>query len=418
MSRVLAIVLPFLILAVLGLGSTVALGMLAPEPEESDEAPAGLSVFAEPIIAGDLTLSVDAQGEVAPKRQIIVSPQIGGRVSFVSPDFIAGGFINRGQVLVRLESADYELSVTRARSAVASAEQRLARERAEQELALQDLEDLGITDASPLARRVPQLAEAQASLDGAMAQLAEAELALRRTAVIAPFSGRVAERSVNIGQFASPGQSLGRIFDTGVVEVALPVSDTELGRIGLPLAYAASEEDPGPVVMFSAQVAGQQRSWEGRVTRTAASIDPRSRTLNVIAELEDPYGEGSDNGVPMAPGQFVDANIAGATLQDVRIAPRASLRGNNEIYIGNPQEGTLSVREVDVIYSDPEGAYIRSGVQAGELAVTSPIQAAFDGMRIKVLERRPDGSIIAHEPGEPISDADALAGTPDEGATQ
>jgi len=411
MSRVLAILVPILILLVLGVGGSIALSALAPEPEENDSPPAGLSVFAEPIVSGDLVLSVDAQGEVAPKREIIVSPQIGGRISYVSPDFIDGGFIRRGQVLVRLESADYELAVTRARSLVASAEQRLAREQAEAEIARQDLEDLGITNASPLARREPQLAEARASLDSAKAQLAEAELALARTAVTAPFSGRVFERTADIGQFASPGQSLGRIFATDVVEVLLPITDTQLGRIGLPLAFAASEDNPGPPVVFSAQVGGVMRQWEGELTRTAAALDPRSRQLNVFAELEDPYGEGSDDGVPMAPGLFVNAEIRGATLEDIMIVPRAGLRSNEQVYVGKPREGVLEIRDVDLIYSDTEGAYVMFGLEPGELAVVSPIQAAFDGMRIKVLERRPDGTVISHDRDEDEIAEDELART-------
>ncbi|MEL6661660.1 MAG: efflux RND transporter periplasmic adaptor subunit [Pseudomonadota bacterium] len=413
MTRVLAILLPIMILIVIGGLGTFALSSLAPQPEENDSPPAGLSVFAEPIESGDLVLSVDAQGEVSPKREIIVSPQIAGRISFVSPDFIAGGFIRRGQVLVRLEAADYELAVTRARSTVASAQQRLARERAEAEIALQDLEDLGITDASPLARREPQMAEAQASLDSGEAQLAEAELALRRTAIIAPFSGRVFERTADIGQFASPGQSLGSIFATDVVEVLLPITDTQLGRIGLPLAFAASEDNPGPPAIFTAQVGGVLRQWEGRVTRTAAALDPRSRQLNIIAELEDPYGEGSDNGVPMAPGLFVNAEIQGATMEDIMIVPRAGLRSDNKVYVGKPKDGILEIRDVDLIYSDVDGAYVTSGVEAGELAVVSPIQAAFDGMRIKVLERRPDGSVISHEPETGGTGEDAVAAAGD-----
>ena len=423
MSRMLAILLPILILIVLGGGGFLALSQFAPTPQENEEPPPGLSVFAEPIVAGDLQLTVRAQGQVEPIREIIVSPQIAGRIAWVSPDFIDGGFIREGQTLVRLESADYELAVTRARTAVASAEQILARELAEAEIARQDLEDLGITDASPLARREPQLAEARANLDGSKAQLAEADLALRRIAIIAPFSGRVTTREADLGQFASPGQSLGRIFATDAVEVAIPVTDEELGRIGLPLAYAASADDPGPTVIFTAEVGGRDRQWTGVVTRTSASIDPRSRTVSVIAELQDPYGAGSDEGVPMAPGLFVNASIQGDVISDIKIAPRAALRGVDEIYIGNPKAGTLTIRKIDIIYTDAGGTYIAEGVEDGELAVVSPIQAAFDGMRIKVLERRPDGSVIAHEPEEGAGsagddDAVAEAGRDSEGAIQ
>ena len=400
MTRILAILLPILILVVLGFGGMTVLRAMAPEPEEREEAPPGLSVFAERIVEDDLVLSVEAQGQVEPKREIAISPQISGRIDYVSEDFIAGGFINRGQVLVRLEAEDYELAVTRARSTVASAEQALAREEAEAEIARQDLIELGVTDASPLARREPQLAQARAALDSAQAQLAEAELALRRTAIRAPFSGRVRSRDVDIGQFVSPGQSLGIIFDTQVVEVALPITDAQLGRLNLPLAFAATEAQAGPEVVFTATLAGAERRWLGSVKRTAAALDPRTRLINVIAELDDPYGTGADDGVPMAPGLFVNARIQGQLIEDVKVAPRAGLRGDDRVFIGNPKEGTLSIRQVSVVHADETGAHLSDGVEVGELAVVSPIQAAFDGMRIRVVERLPDGSTITHEPDE------------------
>lgn len=421
MGRIIAIVAPFLIIAVLGIGGWFVVNSLKPQAQKTDEPRAGLNVFAEPVRSGALTLTVDAQGEVRPKREIAVAPQIPGRVSFVSPDFIDGGFIKRGQVLVRVEAADYELAVVRARSGVASAEQRLAREMAESELAIKDIEDLGLSDASPLARREPQLAEARASLDAAKAQLQDSELALRRTAVFAPFDGRVRERMVDIGQVVAPGQSLGRIFGNDVVEVALPLKDAEMGRLGLPLAFAASAQNPGPKVIFTATVGGEPRTWQGEVVRTGAAINSQTRQINVIAELVDPFGTGSDNGTPMAPGLFVNARIEGDTVDRVLIAPRAALRGENNLFIGDPKTGKLSIRTVDLVFTDRDGAYFHDGAAEGELAITSPIQAPFDGMSLTVLERMPDGTIKTHGgPPKPAGGENetAAATTSGEGTAQ
>ncbi len=421
MGRIIAIVAPFVIILLLGVGGVAVVTSLKPEAEKTDEPRAGLNVFSEPVRSGTLTLSVEAQGEVRPKREIAVAPQISGRVSYVSPDFIDGGFIKRGQVLVRVEAADYELAVVRARSGVASAEQRLARELAESELAIKDIEDLGLSDASPLARREPQLAEARASLDAAKAQLQDAELALRRTAVFAPFDGRVRERMVDIGQVVAPGQSLGRIFGNDVVEVALPLKDAEMGRLGLPLAFAASAENPGPKVVFTATVGGEPRTWTGEVVRTGAAINSQTRQINVIAELVDPFGKGSDNGTPMAPGLFVNAMIEGETVDRVLIAPRAALRGENSLYIGDPKTGKLSIRTVDLVYTDRDGAYFHTGAEEGELAITSPIQAAFDGMSLTVLERMADGTIKTHGTAPKPASAGgekAAAATTGEGTAQ
>ncbi|WP_300375804.1 efflux RND transporter periplasmic adaptor subunit [Henriciella sp.] len=424
MKRIIALLLPVLVLVGLVAGGFGIMKLFEPPVEKAEEEPRGLSVFAEAAEQTDLQLSVNAQGEVRPKRQIVVAPQISGRISFVSPDFVDGGFIRNGQVLVRLESADYELAVVRARSAVASAEQALAREQAEADIARQDLEELEIEDASPLARREPQLAEAQANLESAKAQLADARLALDRTAVTAPFSGRVREQVVDIGQYVSPGQSLGTIFATDVVEVSLPLSDEDLGRVGLPLAFAETADNPGPEVTFRANVGGKPREWQGRVKRTSAALNPQTRLINVIAELEDPYGEGSDDGAPMAPGLFVSAAIEGQSLENVVRIPRAALRGVNQVFIGDGPAGKLDIRTVDLVFSNSDGAYVREGVEPDELAIVSPIQAAFDGMNIQVVERMPDGSLEPRtpRPGADDEDADddtaALAAGELEGASQ
>lgn len=397
MSRIISVIITVAVLVGMAVLAFMSVQFMKPEPEQADEKFAGLSVFSQEVTQADLDFTVEAQGEVRPQREIVVAPQISGRIAYVSPDFIDGGFIRQGQVLVRLEAADYELAVVRAQSGVASAEQRLAREEAEAEIARQDLINLGITDSSPLARREPQLAEAKAALESAKAQLADARLALGRTAVVAPFDGRVREENVDVGQFASPGQSLGRVFATDIVEVALPINDDELGRLGLPLAFAETASNPGPEVIFTAAVSGEIRTWTGRITRSSAAVNPQTRLINVIAELNDPYGAGADDGAPMAPGLFVNASIAGTKIEDLLVAPRSAIRGGNNIFIGDPQEGELRIYSVDLVFSSPDGAWFRSeNVNPGDLAITSPIRGSNDGMSITILQRMEDGSIKNH----------------------
>ena len=378
----LSIGLPIVIFLVIGIGGLQVLGAMKPTPAPAEEAPRGIAVFTQEIVSTDLHLTVTSQGEVRPRREIAISPQISGRISYVSPAFIDGGFVRRGEVLVRIDDADYRLARVRAESQVASAQQALIREQAEAELARQDWEELGTGTASPLALREPQLAQAQASLEAARSQLRDAELALERTVVRAPFEGRIRSKDVDVGQFVSTGSSLGRMFGTDFAEVALPLTDTELGRLGLSFAFEETAEQPGPAVVFSTTVAGQRREWYGRVTRTAAAVDPQTRLISAIAVVEDPFGEGASNGIPLAPGLFVSAEVSGETIEDLLEAPRAALRGRNQIFIADADELVMHIHEVNVVYTDREHVYVDAGVEPGDLAVLSPLQAPFDGMSI------------------------------------
>ena len=382
----LSIGLPILIFVVMVIGGTNILASMKPTPAPAEEAPRGIAVFTEEIVRTDLHLTVTSQGEVRPRREIAISPQISGRISYVSPAFIDGGFVRRGEVLVRIDDADYRLARVRAESQVASAQQALIREQAEAELARQDWEELGTGTASPLALREPQLAQAQASLEAARSQLRDAELALERTVVRAPFEGRIRSKDVDVGQFVSTGSSLGRMFGTDFAEVALPLTDTELGRLGLSFAFEETAEQPGPAVVFSTTVAGERREWYGRVTRTAAAVDPQTRQISAIATVEDPFGEGAADGIPLAPGLFVSAEVSGETIEGVLEAPRAALRGRNQIFVADADELVMRIHEVNVVYTDRDHVYVDAGVEPGDLAILSPLQAPFDGMSITLAE--------------------------------
>ncbi len=413
MKRILFTLLPIVALVIIGIVLMMVLSANKPQPEETDEQIKPLTVFSEAIEMRDLNMTAIAQGEVRPRIEITLTPQVSGRISYLSPKFENGGYIPKGEVIARLDQADYKLTVVRARSGIASAEQALAREQAESDLAVRDLEELGIAESSPLARREPQLANAEANLASAKAQLAEAELALSRTIIRAPFNARIREKTADAGQFVTRGQGLGRIFSTESVEVSLPLTDAQLGQLNLPIAFLASAQSPGPDVIFNASIGGEMREWRGQIMRTAASVNRQSRLVNVFAEVRDPYGTGADDGVPLAPGLFVTATIIGETIEDVLWAPRAALRGKNDLYIGNQADSELDIRPIDVLYSDLSGVYFYAGAEIGELAVVSPIQAAFDGMRLTIRQQRADGSLVENtgtsETSSAFANTDAIA---------
>ncbi len=338
------VVIPVALLGV-GVVAQGTLGAMKPPPEVKDRGPIGLAVLSEPAVLANVSLSVEAQGVVKPKRQVQLSPQVSGRVKYVSPNLENGGFVKRGEVLIRLEDADYRLSAVRADSTVASARQALATVMAQAEVAKTELKELGIENPSPLALREPQLAEARAALAAAEAQAEDADLQLQRTEVRAPFDGLVEQKNVELGQFVSPGTPVGVVFAKDAVEVELAIPNDEMGDLGLPIAFNASKSSLGPKVSFTADVGGKPRNWTGYVTRTGASIDSRTRLVSIFAQVNDPFGEGADGDTPLAPGLFVSANIEGRVLNDVIRAPRAALRGLDTVYVIKETEEEIEDRE-------------------------------------------------------------------------
>jgi len=250
-------------------------------------------------------------------------PEVGGKITYVSPKFLSGGLFRKGDVLYRIDQADYNVAVIRAEAAVARAQQLLVREKAESEIARMDWEDLGTGPASDLTLRKPQMMEAEASLQSAEADLENARIRLGRTAVRAPFNGRVREKFADLGQYVNPGARLGRIFATDITEIRLALSDADLTRLDIPVAYVAKDREAAPDVLISGTIGGQIREWPAKIMRTDSIFDTQTRSLFAIAEVVDPYGKGvAEGGYPLAPGMYVDAKISGKKLQNVITIPR------------------------------------------------------------------------------------------------
>ena len=397
LKRSLIYTLPFLfIVGFVFLGSIII--KLNNKPEEKKRAFNTLAVLADYAVLDDVQLSVKTQGEARPQTEIDLVPEIGGKIVYVSPNFIEGGIIKKGEVLLRIEDADYKVSVIRAQAQVAQAEQSVIREKAEGEIAKQDYQELGIGKASPLALRLPQQAQALASLQAAEAELASANLQLKRTEVRAPFTGRVKTKNSDIGQFVSPGRTLGRIFSTSIVEVRLPLSDSDLSKIDLPIAYVAKNRASAIDVELNAIIAGKRRYWSGKIMRTASTYDTQTRALFAIAEVVDPYGSGaSENGYPLAPGLFVDAEISGKIYQEIIVLPRDGLRPDNEVYVVD-DKGKADIRKVEVLDSDSERALLIGGVDEGELVVLSPMEKSRTSMSLRVLDVNNPETILVDPP--------------------
>lgn len=394
-GRLLIIGLP---LAILGgfIVLFVILKLTEPEPERAEIVARPSAVFVTEAAPTSVQLSVSTQGAVTPFTEIDLTAQVSGRIAYVNPNFVTGGFFEAGEILVRLEDADYRLAVTRAEAQVAQARQSLIREEAEADLAREEWESLGEGEASALTLRQPQMAQARAQLAAAEAGLAEARLNLRRTRISAPFDGRVREKGADLGQYAGPGTRLGRVFSTDRVQVRLPLTNADLAVLDLPLAFQATEGDPGRPAHLSAEVAGQMRQWEGHLVRTDSAIDPQTRTMSAIIEVEDPYGTAAEaSGAPLAVGLFVAADIDGRALQTAYALPRNALRGSNEVYVAE-RDGTLSVRQVTVVDSSAERVVVTSGVTDGDRVVVSPLRGAAEGMLVRALDG--EGNVLDPEP--------------------
>jgi RND family efflux transporter MFP subunit len=378
-------VLPMLVLA---LGTLGGLGMIVARPTVSTQPPTRRLPLVRVITAEtqSLELAVEAQGTVMPRTESTLVAEVSGRIIWTSPSLASGGFLEPGDVLVRIDPSDYEIAVERGEAALARAESQLhlARSGLERQ---RRLTRRSVSSSAALENAVAGERVAESNQREAKAALAQARRDLERTQVLAPFAGRVREKHVDVGQYVGRGSPVARVYAVDYAEVRLPIPDRDVAFVDLPVDYRhESREASGPAVELRASFAGRDYSWQGRIVRTEGELDPKTRMIHAVARVEDPYGRGDNpDRPPLAVGLFVSARIRGRVVRDLVVLPRSALHGQSEVVLVDA-ENRLRLRRVELLRRDDETVVLRAGVESGERICTSPLSLVVDGMQVRTID--------------------------------
>ncbi|WP_419934139.1 efflux RND transporter periplasmic adaptor subunit [Candidatus Palauibacter sp.] len=377
---------------------TALLLSLAPEPASREPPPQVPFAQTGQVSAGSGAIPVYGSGTVRPSAEIDIAPQVGGKVVWVDPGFQSGGRVEAGQTLFRIEEADYlyrrqeaEANLASRQVAFLQEQEQAAIARAQYEL-YSDRRGAGAasSEASPLTLREPQLEAARAALSRDSARLADANLALSRTGVTAPFDGFVRDESVDVGQIVSPGQPVGRLFASDAVEVVVPLSDAEAALIPGLWELRAGDGDGEVAARVIARYGEAAFAWEGYVDRGEASLDAQTRTIDLIVRVSDPFNTGvpadpSDavgGHPPLLIGKFVEVEIEGLSPDRYFQIPRAALQPGNEVWTVN-DGGGVSIVPVRVLQRANDQVFVTGALESGQAVITGGIPFATEGMRVQ-----------------------------------
>jgi RND family efflux transporter MFP subunit len=364
------------------LALSAALVVARPVPEAQSIEAARPVVAVVEVAPRPERMRVRTQGTLEPRTELELVAEVGGRLVWASPALDAGSFFAAGEVLARIEPADYEIARARASAA-------LERARSQRGLAAASrarsraLFEAGAASPASRDQVESQYAIAVANEREAEAALQQAELELSRTELVAPFAGRVRERGAQVGQLVARGAKLARVFAVDWAELRLPIRSEELAFLELP-AGPDADPDSAPLVELRGAYGGRAHTWQGRLVRAEGALDPRTRLVHVVARIADPYGLAS-GAPPLAIGLFVEAEIVGRELPAVVALPRGALRGAREVVVVG-EDDALHARRVEVIRIDGETVYVAAGLAAGERVAARVPSTFVEGMPVRVAE--------------------------------
>lgn len=246
---------------------------------------------------------IDTHGTVIPARQITIEPQVEGRIDARHPGLVSGGVVQADEVLLEIDSQDYELALQQAETDVALAKAELELEEGRQVVAQEEWQRFGSSDEEPppLALREPQQLMATLEIERAQQALYQAELEMDRTQLRAPFTALVREADVEPGEIVTPSSQVATLaaLDSFWVMVSLPVE--EVARLAIP----GRDGDVGSRAFVHYDSGTETIEHQGRIIRLLGDLDPAARTARVIVEIENPFalssGEAPDDADPDRP---------------------------------------------------------------------------------------------------------------------
>jgi len=387
------ILLPIIIL-IGSIGATVALVSNREQPVQEELTEARLLVDVIQPQVQDTYITVSSQGTVEPRTRTNIVSEVSGRVTEVSPAFVAGGFFRNGDVLLKLDDQNYRAAVSQNTAAVATARSLLEQERGQADVAQREWDRMSEQQreqirARDLYLRKPQLEEAEARLVSAQADLEKAQADLAKTIIKAPYDGLVSAKNTDIGQFVSTGSAIAEVFAVDYAEVRLPIPENKIQYLDLPSSIqdfngADNAYNTGPEVELISDIGNRRFHWNGHLSRTEGVLDTRTRVLFSVVQVSDPYNlYNSLHEEPLRIGTYVKAEIQGQLLEDVMVLPRHTLQANDLVWVAD-QENRLRSRSVDVITSNGDEVYIRGGLEVGDKVVLTRMENPLNSTPVQV----------------------------------
>ncbi|MBW2376621.1 MAG: efflux RND transporter periplasmic adaptor subunit [Deltaproteobacteria bacterium] len=358
------------------------------EPPRAEKPLEGTLVEVIQINTSRHEVDLHAKGTVVPAKEIVLQAELGGRVIWQSPELVAGGRFKTDQPMVRIDPRDYQLAVESYRSRVNRAKLDLSIEARRGEVAKREWNAFGEMDVSDeqraLAQREPQLEANRLALKAAQSALKKAQLDLSRATLRAPFNAMVVSENVDTGQLLSPQTAVARLVGTDEyhVQVSVPVASLRSARV-------RTADAPGSQVKIFQRVGQETIERPGEVIRQLPDLDPGGAMARVLVNIENPLGKRGD--LPLLLGSFVDVSIGAQPIADAIRLPRVALRNGRNVYVMNDQD-MLEIRDVQIVWTEPDAVLVTGGLGSNERIVTSRIATPVPNMLLRTANPAPEAA--------------------------
>lgn len=427
------------LILVVGWAGMNGLAGLKKPPAEAKSEERAIKVQTTTVQPRDYPVSIIGYGEARALTVVTVASEVSGRVVYSHPLLKVGQVIPAGDVMFRIDPADYEAGLKEARAGVAQWQNTVARLKKQSSIDARRLKTLernaelarteydrikrlfeadrvgtrsgmdqaeraynsALDQADQMAQAVElyplQIREAESSLASAGARLLVAQTNLSRCTVRAPFDARIKSVSVETGQFASPGQNLLTLADDTVLEIQVPLDSRDArhwlqfetpGNDRLPAGWFSSLDPVECTIRWTEDKTGSV--WAGTLNRVV-KFDQQTRTLTVAVRItgESAMGNGGRM-LPLVEGMFCTVQIPGRTMRQVYRLPRQAVNFENRAYLAGAG-GRLKTVDVTVERIEGEYVYVGQGLSPGDRVIVTRLIDPLENSLIETAKTQAAG---------------------------
>lgn len=348
--------MPFLVLIVCGAIAAVMLSAKSELPRRESVTPIA-AVDVMTVQPGKIDVIIRSRGNVAAKRNIELASEVSGRVIWMAPEFVSGGQVKKGEPLLRIDPIDYEVALSEARAAVASAKFSLA-------------------EVQVVLMRAA-IEEAEARVKASQDRLRQAEADLSNTSIAAPFDAIVDVQRIDLGQYVQAGSAVMKLLGIAKAEIRLPLLPSDVPFV----RYGQRSDGSWPMATLTARFGSTERQWEARLARLEQRVDEQTRVFYLVAEVDHPYDENLHS-QPLSVGLFVEAKMAGLPIEYGTRIPRSALYSGDNVYIFDKDSSRK--QRLNVLRREDQNVIVGDDLAPGEKIILSRLDMMIEGTPLSV----------------------------------
>ena len=420
----------------LGLFGMSRLASLKKPPAEAQQSERPLRVSVVKAVPESIPVTISGYGEIRALNTVALSPEVAGRIVAIHPRLETGEQVSEGEVLIKIDPANYRTAVLEAEAAVAQTAVTIARLEKQQSIDTDRLATIernrdlaeaefkrvrrlfkrdkvgtrsgveraeqaynaAVDQADQLGQAVSlyplQINEAKSAHAAARARLDLARTNLARCIVRAPFNGRIKTVAVEKDQYVNPGSMAVTLADDSQLEIHVPL-DSRDARQWLRFQASAGEGGRAAATAWFGELEplactirwteqADHQHWRGYLHRVV-QFDPQTRTVTVAVRIDAAAAAPPEpSGLPLVEGMFCRVDIPGRTLNQVVRLPRWAVSYEGKAFVVRDQR--LQTTTVRVDHTEGDFSFIGEGIAPGDIVITTRLIDPLENSLVEFLE--------------------------------